>query len=178
MTRPSVWPRIVSTTAWQSSPAVKPGPTPTTMGASVIFVPRLRLARIASTSASGASSSRHRHSGSGKTGSTPSRSSFIASAAFSARTARSPSTVVFPWTMASEKATVRRMAVGRSRSVITTSTPQRHNRMAAPLAISPAPRINASIHIPPDAGCPQRPGRKNPLPWSAPPHNRRQIRPY
>ena len=44
---------MVSTTAWQSSPAVKPGPTPMTTGASLIFVPRFRLARMASTTASG-----------------------------------------------------------------------------------------------------------------------------
>ncbi|MEI3142460.1 MAG: hypothetical protein V8S77_04265 [Oscillospiraceae bacterium] len=48
-------------------PAVKPGPTPTTTGASVMRVPRFRLARMASTSASGRSSSRHRSSGSAST---------------------------------------------------------------------------------------------------------------
>ena len=44
---------MVSTTAWQSTPAVKPGPTPMTTGASVMRVPRFRLARMASTTASG-----------------------------------------------------------------------------------------------------------------------------
>ena len=46
---------MVSTTAWQSTPAVNPGPSAMTTGASVIFVPRFSLARMASTSTSGQS---------------------------------------------------------------------------------------------------------------------------
>lgn len=53
--RPSVWPRMVSTAAWQSMPTVKPGPMPMTTGASVIAVPKFRFARMASTTAAGRS---------------------------------------------------------------------------------------------------------------------------
>ncbi|CZR75314.1 hypothetical protein CDFC105_03861 [Clostridioides difficile] len=52
-TVPKVCPLFVSTTQWQSTPAVNPGPTPITKGASVILVPRFFLARMASTTTSG-----------------------------------------------------------------------------------------------------------------------------
>ena len=145
MTRPSVWPRIVSTTAWQSRPAQKPGPTPITTGASVIFVPRFFFARIASTSASGRSHARQRASGSASTGIFPPSSAFSTSSGVFARTAVTSSTVVSPKRMACEKQTVRRMAVGCGRSVITTARPARQRRSATPEARSPAPRINTSI---------------------------------
>jgi hypothetical protein len=48
-------PRLVSITAWTSAPAVKPGPKPTTMGASVMLVPVLRLTMMASTTTGGRS---------------------------------------------------------------------------------------------------------------------------
>ena len=62
---------MVSTTAWQSSPAVKPGPTPMTTGASVILVPRFFFARMASTTASGRRAGTQAPWGSASTGITP-----------------------------------------------------------------------------------------------------------
>ena len=119
ITRPSVWPRIVSTQTWQSTPAVKPGPTPITSGASVMAVPRLRLARIASTSASGRSAFLLLASGSARTAMSPLATMASASLAFSARRAVTSSTVAVPKSSACEKQTVRRMAVGLGRSVMT-----------------------------------------------------------
>ena len=139
---------MVSTTAWQSFPAVKPGPTPTTTGASVMRVPRFRLAKIASTSASGCSSCRQASSGSASTGTAPCDRYFFTAAVSGAYTARTPSTVVSPSVMAGEKQTVRRMAVGRGRSVMTTCRPLRYSRRAMPVAMSPAPRIRTSIVSP------------------------------
>ena len=49
ITRPRLWPRIVSMTASQSDPAVNPGPRPTTSGAASRVVSMLRLANLAST---------------------------------------------------------------------------------------------------------------------------------
>ena len=140
---------MVSTTAWQSTPAVKPGPTLTTTGASVICVPKFFLARMASTSPSGCSAGRHVSCGSGSTGTMPSASRASACSAVSARTAQTPSTTVSPWVMAGEKHTVRRMAVGWGRSVMTTCIPLRYSRRATPVAMSPAPRIKISIVVHP-----------------------------
>ncbi len=50
-----------------------------------------------------------------------------------------------PRTTASEKQTVRRMAVGHSVSVITTRSCARQSRRAIPVAMSPAPRMTTSI---------------------------------
>ena len=64
-------PRMVSTTPWQSVPAVKPGPRARTMGASVRAVPVLRLARMASTTPPKGSSLKMAASGSQSTGTSP-----------------------------------------------------------------------------------------------------------
>lgn len=137
-------PRMVSTTAWQSSPAVKPGPTPTTTGAMCIVVPRLRFAKMASTTTSGLSSMQ-RQSGSIRTGMAffRSRTSFAWTASWT-RIAKMPSTLTCPKRTASLNATVRRTVSGCSISVITTEMPLRHRRRAIAVAISPAPRIIAS----------------------------------
>ena len=148
ITRPRVCPRMVSTTAWQSAPAVNPGPTAMTAGASVMRVPRFFLARMASTSTSGRRVSRHRHWGSARTGISPPVRMDSTWDSDAARAVTS-STVVWPRRMAWEKQTVRRMAVGRSRSVMTTEKPARYSRRAIPEAISPAPRMRTSIKIPP-----------------------------
>ena len=137
---------MVSTTAWQSSPAVNPGPMPMTMGAMSMAVPTLRLAKMASISTSG-SSQMHEHFGSTSTGMTPSSARRSASSALSARMPTTPSTWVFPERTASLKATVRRTVKGCSTSVIMTETPHLCRRNAIALAMSPAPRIIASIEI-------------------------------
>ena len=69
--RPSVWPRMVSTAAWQSVPTVKPGPTPITTGASVRAVPKFFFARIASTTAPGRRVGIQAPAGSARTATTP-----------------------------------------------------------------------------------------------------------
>ena len=63
-------------------------------------------------------------------------------------TPRTPSTLVSPRRMASEKHTVRRMEVGTGRSHITTRIPARKRRSAMPEAMSPAPRITTSMQTP------------------------------
>ena len=145
---------MVSTTAWQSSPAVNPGPTPITIGAMPMVVPTLRLAKMASTSTSG-SSQMHEHFGSTSTGTTPSSARPSASSTLSARTPTTPSTWVFPERIASLKATVRRTVKGCSTSVIMTEAPHLCRRNAIALAISPAPRIIVSIEILSSKGFPQ-----------------------
>ena len=136
---------MVSTTAWQSTPAVKPGPTATTTGASVTAVPTFRLARMASTTASGRSAAMQRPSGSASTGISPAARTAAAASGASIRTAVTSSTVQRPRTTAWEKQTVRRMAVGRGRSVMTTCSPARCSRRATPEAMSPAPRMSTSM---------------------------------
>ena len=153
---------MVSTTAWQSCPAVKPGPTPMTTGASVILVPRFRLARMASTTAVGFNSPMQRPSGSASTGRIPSFKSCRAASVSGANRAVTPSTVTCPSRMASQKATLRRMARGLGRSVITTCRPLRSSRRAMPLARSPAPRITTSIGILLSKDFRLPPGRKLP----------------
>ena len=135
---------MVSTTAWQSFPAVKPGPTPTTTEAMSMEVPKLRFAKMASTTTSGISSMQ-RQSGSIKTGMAffRSRTSFAWTTSRT-RIAKTPSTCICPKRTASLKATVRRTVSGCSISVITTEMPHLHSRRAIGVAISPAPRIIAS----------------------------------
>ena len=141
---------MVSTTAWQSTPAVNPGPQATTMGASPMRVPRFFLAKMASTIASGRKNVRQAASGSASTGISPCERTPDAVSA-DARTAVTSSTVNRPVVRACEKQTVLRMAVDRSKSVITTSMPARLRRSAMPEARSPAPRISTSMDIPPSA---------------------------
>ena len=136
---------MVSTTPWQSTPAVKPGPRASTTGASVMAVPRLRLARMASTTPSKGSSLKMAASGSQSTGTSPRSSARRAAPASSARRAAIPSTWAAPSYMHWEKATVRRTAVGRATSVMTTFMPARYSRTAVPVARSPAPLIKTSI---------------------------------
>ena len=124
ITRPRLWPRWVSTTAWQSTPAVNPGPRATTTGASVMAVPVLRLARMASTRPSKAISRAMSPAGSASTGISPAESRAGMSPA-AARRAVMPSTAAVPSYMHWQKDTVR--------------------RTAAPVARSPAPLIKTSI---------------------------------
>ena len=145
ITLPSVCPRMVSMTAWQSRPAQKPGPSAITSGASVIFVPRFRFARIPSTRTSGCSHVRQDAVSSGRTGISPTESAAFTSRAVLQHTPTASSTVVFPKRIACEKQTVLRMAVGCGRSVMTTGKFARCSRSAAPEARSPAPRISTSI---------------------------------
>ena len=148
MTRPRSCPRIVSITAWQSTPAVKPGPRAITIDASVISVPKFRFARIASTTTSGRSALIHSASGSASMAmwflSWIKGISFM-SDVYSAVTS---STVNAPFKIASEKHTVLRIEVGWGRSVITIRKPQCARRTATPLARSPAPLITI-IFLPP-----------------------------
>ena len=136
---------MVSTQASQSTRAVKPGPTPTTVGAISRVVPRFRLARIASTTTSGESSATQRASGSAMTAMSPPATTDSASAAVPARTPRASSTRVWPRRMASDRHTVRLIEVGTLRSQQTTRRPARQSRSAMPVAMSPAPRITQSM---------------------------------
>ena len=145
MTRPRKCPRMVSTTASQSTGAVKPGPTAMTVGAISRVVPKLRLARIASTTAAGFSSSSILAWGSTTTATSPASVIASASAGVRAKRARMPSTSTSPRRMASQKLIVRRMHVGTAISAMTTDTPARTKRAATPVAISPAPRTYTSI---------------------------------
>ena len=164
--------------AWQSTPAVKPGPTPTTMGAISMEVPRLRLANTASTTASGATSLTHAHAGSTRTGTTPSpESSPKAWETSCARTAVAPSTWAFPTRTASLKATVRRTVKGCSISVISTEAPHRTRRGAMAPAISPAPRITANIEDRPSKGFPPPPASRIAPRCAAPPASRQRSPP-
>ena len=91
---------MVSTTAWQSSPAVKPGPTPMTTGASVMAVPRFFFARMASTTTPGCKTGMQAPFGSVSTGMTPVSKISSAWAGVSACFAVISSTVVSPKTTA------------------------------------------------------------------------------
>ena len=135
---------MVSTTAWQSFPAVNPGPAATTAGAMSMVVPRFRLARMTSATASGFRLLTQRASGSMRTGMIPSASSAGTSSS-TARRAETPSTAISPRRTASEKQTVRRMEVGAAVSHRTASIPARYNRSAVPVARSPPPRITTSM---------------------------------
>ena len=87
--------------------------------ASVMAVPKFFLAKIASTTAPGLRAEMQAPAGSPSTATSPCSTRFRASCASVQCTARTPSTSIAPRRMASEKQTVRRMAVGSSRSVIT-----------------------------------------------------------
>ena len=112
---------------------------------------------MASTTTSG-HKLKHVHSGSTSTGTTlPCSSNAAACAASLASTAETPSTWVFPKRTASLNATVLRTVRGCGTSVITAEMPERTKRSAIALAISPAPRITASIETLPSKGfLPQR----------------------
>ena len=97
---------------------MKPGPTPMTTGAMSRLVPRLRLARMASTRAAGYSSGNNAQVGSATTAISPVPAMSRASRAESVRRARTSSTSTSPRRSASEKHTVRRMEVGWGRSVM------------------------------------------------------------
>ena len=115
-----------------------------TSGASVMAVPQFRFARMASTSTWGDKASLQRASGSIRTGISPWAQQAAAVSAVASRAVTS-STRVSPRAMAWEKATVRRMAVGRGRSVMATAKPARWSRRATPEARSPAPRIKTRM---------------------------------
>ncbi|MPN27261.1 hypothetical protein SDC9_174691 [bioreactor metagenome] len=136
---------MVSTTAWQSSPAVNPGPAAMTYAASVIFVPRFRFAKIASTTAAGLSRFAISPTGSAITAISPRRMISCASFSLFARRAVISSTLVSPLIIASEKQMVRRMDVGCGKSVMTTEKPLLCRRNAMPVAMSPAPRTQMII---------------------------------
>ena len=135
---------MVSTTAWQSTPAVNPGPAATTIGASPIWVPRFRLARMASTTTSGDRGPIQSPAGSASTGMTPCPSR-PGTPPRSVKRAATPSTSAVPWRTASEKQTVRRIDVGAGVSQITTAMPLRYRRRAMPVAMSPPPRMMTSM---------------------------------
>jgi len=135
---------LVSITASASTPASKPGPRATTIGAMPRRVPRLRLAMIASTSASGLIAASDSAFGSASTGTGPdgpalaSRAS--AASTESTRIASMSSTCARPSYIASERQTVRRMALGVGDSSATTRKPAWTSRAMTPVARSPAPR--------------------------------------
>ena len=170
MTRPSVCPRCVSMTAWQSTPAVKPGPTPITTGASLSKVPRFFLASMASTTASGLSSRMQPASGSINTAMRPLCRTAMAPLELCVSSAITPSTIACPSVTACEKLTVLLMAVGRAISVITTSNLARQSLSAMPEAISPAPFMTTSMVLLLNATRPPPPDRPNVClaPWPAP----------
>ena len=96
MMRPSLWPRLVSTTTSTSCPATKPGPRAMVSGAISRVVPRFFLAMMASTSTAGFAAARQLPFGSTKTGTAFCAQTASASASEATRTARRPSTVVSP----------------------------------------------------------------------------------
>ena len=120
MQRPRSWPRLVSTTQWQSVPAAKPGPTPMTIGASVMEVPVFTLAITASTSTSGFHQLRVRQPGSTSTAISSRSAAALTSSGVPQSLPVIPSTAASPSQTAVEKATVRRTVVGCSISVIAT----------------------------------------------------------
>ena len=144
--RPMRKPRLVSTTRCTSSPAVKPGPTPMTRGASARVTPIFVLAIVASTTTSGRMSVTQRPAGSTRTGTAPRAQIDAKSAGVSARRAVTPSTVIRPSYRASEKLTVRRTAIGWGISrKIRRRSPAPYRRRAAPVATSPAPRNRMTV---------------------------------
>ena len=82
-------------------------------------VPRFLLAKMASTTASGFSAAMQAACGSASTAMSPAAVIRRASSGLSARRAVTSSTRMEPNRIACEKQTVRRMALGRGRSVIT-----------------------------------------------------------
>src|SRR5487761_2406459 len=140
MIRPKSCPRLVSITRWQSAPAVKPGPSAITSGASSLLVPRLRFARIASTTTSGARPSIRPQS-------VMRRTAMVcvfqaASIPFQSRaaTARTPSTTTIPDSSTVQNDTCRRTHSGSSRSNMQICRMlAMYRRQAMALAISPAP---------------------------------------
>ena len=87
------------------------------------------------------------------------------------RRAVTSSTVVSPSTMAWEKATVRRMAVGAGISVIITDICALFSRRAIPVAKSPAPRMITSMeNTPSSTDCRPEPDSPSgaPGPWHLP----------
>src|SRR2546428_101198 len=143
-TRPRSGPRCVSTTAWTSLAATKPGPRPTTSGASSIRVPRLRLAILASTTTAGRSRASDEPSGSTTTGTNLRSSRTDGTWSRTTRRPGTPSTSAGPARTASAKATLRRTARGCSLSRTATRNPHRKSRRAAAEAISPPPRTTTS----------------------------------
>src|SRR5437773_1003826 len=139
-TRPRSGPRCVSTTAWTSLAATKPGPRPTTSGASSIRVPSLRLAILASTTTAGRSRASDEPSGSTTTGTNLRSSRTDETWSRTTRRPGTPSTSAGPARTASAKATLRRTAKGHSLSSTATGKPERKSRRAAAEAISPPPR--------------------------------------
>ncbi|SCJ62100.1 Uncharacterised protein [uncultured Blautia sp.] len=142
-----------------------------TTGASVIRVPRFRLARMASTTTPGFKTGIQIPSGSASTGTTFSCKRAIAASGVSARRAVTSSTFVSPNTMAWEKATVRRMAVGAGISVIITDICALFSRRAIPVAKSPAPRMITSMeNTPSSTDCRPEPDSPSgaPGPWHLP----------
>ena len=136
---------MVSTAAWQSAPAVKPGPTPTTTGAMSRVVPRFRLARMASTTAPGTQS---RHAGGGgvhQHGDDPVLQQLrdllqIRAAGLHTLHGR-PSQ---PHRLG-EAGLCGGCRWAGSPHTEPAEKPQRYRRRAIPVAISPAPRITTSI---------------------------------
>src|SRR5438128_11960905 len=143
-TRPRSGPRCVSTTAWTSLAATKPGPRPTTSRASSIRVPRLRLAILASTTTAGRSRASDEPSGSTTTGTNLRSSRTDGTWSRTTRRPGTPSTSAGPARTASAKATLRRTARGCSLSRTATRNPHRKSRRAAAEAISPPPRTTTS----------------------------------
>src|SRR5699024_10108488 len=83
-------------------------------------------------------------SGSTSTGISPAASTPATSSTWHSRAVTS-STCVFPCATAWEKATVRRMVVGRAISVMITESPACRSRRAMPLARSAAPRMSTRM---------------------------------
>ena len=141
ITLPRLCPLIVSTTTWQSFPAVNPGPTPITNSAASIVVPRFFFASIASTTTSALYSFRYLSPGSTRSGIYP---FFILSSICSGPSvsfAITCSTSAFSSYTALENAIVRRTVNGTFVSVIIISNPHLYRRYAIPVARSPAPLI-------------------------------------